>query len=174
VISISDDANSQYLGLNSIILANTIVGNGSITGMQIVDSGFGFVDGETISFDNENGISTGIAVVKKQGIGQGFYQQKGGFLSDQKKLFDGNYYQEYSYEVRSSIMLNKYSDMLKKVLHVSGTKFFGALLYNSIANTYTNISSFVVTKSNVKQITSEVGDYLILETGTGNVLETES
>lgn len=174
VVSINEDANTLYLGLNSFILSNTIIGDGSITGMQVVDSGFGFVNGETVSFENENGISTGIAVVSTQGKSLGFYQQKGGFLSDQKKLHDGNYYQEYSYEVRSSVMLNKYSDMLKKILHVSGTKFFGALIYKSVANTPTNISSFVVTKSNVKQLVTETGDYLILETGTGNILETES
>jgi hypothetical protein len=142
--------------------------------MQVVDSGFGFVTGETIYFENENGISTGIGVVTTQGKGSGFYQRKGGFLSDQIKLHDGNYYQEYSYEVRSSIVLDKYSDMLKKVMHVSGTKFFGALIYQSISNTNVNILSPIVDKSFVKSITTESGNYLILETGTGNVLETES
>ena len=174
VSAVNIDSNSEYLGLNSIVLSNTIIGNGSVTGMQVVDSGFGFVTGETIYFENENGISTGIGVVTTQGKGSGFYQRKGGFLSDQIKLHDGNYYQEYSYEVRSSIVLDKYSDMLKKVMHVSGTKFFGALIYQSISNTNVNILSPIVDKSYVKSVTTESGNYLILETGTGNVLETES
>jgi hypothetical protein len=174
VTTVTTDSNSEFIGLNAIVLTDTIVGNGSITGMQVVDSGFGFVNGETVYFENENGTSTGIAVVSTQGKGSGFYQRKGGFLSDQIKLHDGNYYQEYSYEVRSSIVLDKYSDMLKKILHVSGTKFFGALIYQSISNTNVNITSFVIDKSFVRSITTEIGDYLILETGTGNVLETES
>jgi hypothetical protein len=174
VTAVTVDSNSEYIGLNAIVLSNTIVGNGSVTGMQVVDSGFGFVNGETIYFENENGTSTGIAVVSTQGKGSGFYQRKGGFLSDQMKLHDGNYYQEYSYEVRSSIVLDKYSDMLKKILHVSGTKFFGALVYQSVSNTNVNITSFVIDKSFVRSIITETGNYLILETGTGNVLETES
>lgn len=174
VTTVIVDSNSEYIGLNAVILSNTIVGNGSVTGMQVVDSGFGFVNGETIYFENENGTSTGIAVVTTQGKGSGFYQRKGGFLSDQMKLHDGDYYQEYSYEVRSSIVLDKYSDMLKKILHVSGTKFFGALIYQSVSNTNVDITSFVIDKSFVRSITTEDGNYLILETGTGNVLETES
>jgi hypothetical protein len=174
VTAVTTDSNSGFLGLNAIVLSNTIIGNGSVTSMQVDDSGFGFVNGETVYFENENGISTGIAVVSTQGKGSGFYQKKGGFLSDQIKLHDGDYYQEYSYEVRSSIVLDKYSDMLKKILHVSGTKFFGALIYQSLSNTNVNITSFIVDKSFVKSIITENDNYLILETGTGNVLETES
>jgi len=55
-------------------------------------------------------------------------------LSDQKKLFDGEYYQDYSYEIISSVVLNKYEEMLKKVLHLSGTKYFSRYEYNETAN----------------------------------------
>lgn len=172
VTSSIKDSNSQFLGLNAVVFSNTAIGNGSITSIDIIDSGFGFVDGEEISFENDNGIATGISVVQTQGKGQGFYQQKGGFLSDQKKIFDGDYYQDYSYDVLSSVTLDKYEEMLKNILHVAGTKYFASFVYKSISNTGINILPVGISKSSIKQMTTEIGNYLVTE--TGNVLETES
>ena len=172
VVSVSNDNNSKFLGLNAVVFSNTVIGNGSITSMDIVDSGFGFIDGEEITFENNNGIASGISVVKTGGKGEGFYQQKGGFLSDQKKIFDGNYYQDYSYDVLSSITLDKYEEMLKSILHVAGTKYFASFVYKSISNTEINIKPVGISKSMVEQLVTEVGDYLVTE--TENVLETES
>lgn len=172
VTSVTIDGNTKFLGLNSIILANTITGNGSVTSMEIVDSGFGYLDDEELFFENENGISSGFAIVRTQGKSLGFYRDRSGFLSDDKKLHDGNYYQEYSYEVRSSVTLNKYSEMLRNVLHVAGTKYFGALVYNSLANAAVTIPSISVTKTTPQLLTLEIGGYLLTE--TEDVLETES
>ena len=172
VVSVKDDANTEYLGLNAVVLSNTVTGNGSVTSMEIIDSGFGYVNSEIISFENEFGISTGLAVIKKQGVGTGYYKEKGGFLSDQKKLYDGYYYQDYSYDVRSSITLDKYSEMLKNVTHIAGTKLFGTLLYRTIANTQLNISSVIIRKTHIDQINTELNNLLMTE--ENNVLETES
>src|SRR5688572_16744009 len=72
---------------------------------------------------------TAIAIVSSQGIGQGYYKQKGGFLSDQKRLYDGHYYQDFSYDIISSLQLDKYSEVLKKVVHTAGFVFFGTYEY---------------------------------------------
>lgn len=172
VTLVSEDANSEYLGLNAIIFANTVTANGSITSMEIVDSGFGYFDGEELTFENQFGISSGFAVVEKSGRGQGFYQKKGGLLSDTKKLFDGYYYQEYSYDVQSSLTLDKYSDMLKKILHVAGTKYFGSFIYNTKANSQTNVTSFSISYSSPELFTTETGNWLITE--NSNTILTES
>jgi hypothetical protein len=132
------DTSSNFLGLNAIIATEVVGGNGAVTKIDVVDSGFGYSDGDEINFENEQGIATGVARLGRIGVGVGYYKQKGGFLSDQKKLFDGNYYQEYSYDILSSITLNRYEDMLKKVLHVAGTKYFSSLVYSSTVNTETN------------------------------------
>jgi len=88
---------------------------------------------------------TAVAVLEHQGFGNGFYREKGGFLSDQKKLYDGYYYQDFSYEVQSKLTLDRYRDMLKQVLHVAGTKYFGALVHKVLANTNLDIEEAEIT-----------------------------
>jgi hypothetical protein len=63
------------------------------------------------------------------GIGQapGYYLTKGGFLSDVKKLYDGYYWQNFSYEIISPLMVSKYYKMVQEVTHVAGTIMFGDL-----------------------------------------------
>jgi len=119
----------------------------AITQLQILDSGYGFINSETVSItsSNNDSLASGIAVLSRQGEAQGFYSQKGGFLSDQKKLFDGNYYQDYSYEIISSVVLNKYEEMLKQVLHLSGTKYFSKYEYAEAANSSVNILDVNIT-----------------------------
>jgi len=131
VTSINLTVDSQYIGLNAVLNSPAAFSNGAITEIDIVSSGFGFREGEVISIVSNNNIASVVANLGTQGKGLGFYRQKGGFLSDQKKLFDGLYYQDYSYEIRSSVQLSKYEEMLKQLLHVAGTKYFGAFVFNT-------------------------------------------
>lgn len=132
VVKVNEDPTSKVLGLNSSVIADSITSDGTVTEIQVVDSGFGFSDGQEGTFESKQGrrgtfraINTGI------GTGSGEYRSLKGFASDESKLFDGDYYQEYSYDIISSIPLEKYSDMFKKVLHTSGTRFFGSVLIDS-------------------------------------------
>jgi hypothetical protein len=104
---------------------------GTAVTIDIIDSGLGYVDGETVSFGSGLGIGMGIVRSSTHGVGTGYYRKKGGLLSGSKKLFDGEYYQEFSYEVRSSLALNRYRDMLRTVIHLAGTKMFGAFRSDS-------------------------------------------
>ena len=81
---------------------------------------------EDTTFTSADGTRAGLARISlgKQGQSEGYYSNRKGQLSDSKYIFDGEYYQEYSYEIRSSISPDKYKEMLKKVIHVAGTKSF--------------------------------------------------
>jgi hypothetical protein len=111
----------------------------------VVDSGFGYIEGENATYTSSDGLRSGFARINlgKKGVSEGFYKNKNGQLSDSKKLFDGEYYQDYSYEVRTGIEADKYSDMLKKVLHVAGTKMFSAVVLSKSASMSTNIKSYI-------------------------------
>jgi len=61
-------------------------------------------------------------------------------------IHDGNYYQEYSYEVLTKISVDRYSDMFKKVMHMAGTKFFGSALIVEEANVAGTISSIATSQ----------------------------
>jgi hypothetical protein len=169
------------IGLNANVQANVVTGSGSVSGLEVVDSGVGYVDRETVVFVSSDRERAGLAVVnlEKQGVAEGYYASKGGFISADKKIFDGHYYQEYSYEIRSPVTLDKYESMLRNVLHIAGTKFFASVVTPSIgslaviaketnlgisgriiANTY--VGNSVVLTSNTGML--RVGDGV---TGTG-------
>jgi len=147
------DQNTHAVGLNFDVETKLKTGNGAIAGLQVIDSGFGYIEQENVMiFSNTNpGVeTTGVAILGKQGKGSGYYREKGGFLSDQKKLYDGFYYQEYSYEIRSSIALDKYKEIMRQVMHFAGTQMFGALLHQTeIAANLTIDETIITTKTSV-------------------------
>jgi hypothetical protein len=138
---------TPYIGWNANVIGSVVTGNGGIAALEVIQSGFGFRDGESVILEGEAGSIDAIADLGLSGEGNGFYRQKGGWLSDQKKLFDGLYYQDYSYEVRSSVLLNKYEDMLRQLLHVAGTKYYGALVFDTYGNSVMSIVETNITST---------------------------
>lgn len=144
-----EDSGSKYIGLNALIDANVVTSNGVVTALEVMDSGFGFANGDTITFTSANGDQTGeaIALVQTQGHSRGFYASRSGFLSDRAKLYDGYYYQQFSYDIQSPLTIELYQDMLKKTLHVAGTQLFGTYIYLSTADSPVSILSTEITVS---------------------------
>ena len=144
ILNINPNTNNFPIGINADIEANVIAASGSVVSLEVVDSGIGYVDNETLSFISGDGSRSGLAVTRleKQGTAEGYYASKGGFLSADKKIFDGHYYQEYSYEIRSPIVLDKYSSMLKNVLHIAGTKFFASVVTPTYADLKVNLNQY--------------------------------
>lgn len=147
VVSIMPYTNSQFLGLNANIASPVQSATGAISNVDIIVSGFGFKDGETVTIGNSSVYVEGRATVATAGKGAGYYYREGGVLSGNKYIFDGLYYQDFSYEIRSSVTLEKYEKMLKQLLHVAGTKYFGALVFDTEANTNLSIAYSSVTQS---------------------------
>lgn len=125
------DLGSQYVGIDAIIKTEATIKNGTITGVEVVSSGFGLVNGDIVSIVGSN---NGLFSVSTETYGKdvGYYKEDGGFPSSNKKLHDGHYYQDFSYEVRSEVPYEKYANMLRNILHVAGTKVFGSFYKNSI------------------------------------------
>ena len=129
VTGIAEDLDVLYpIGLNAQIEANVITANGQITSLQIVDSGIGYSNGDILQYTSADGARSGSikVVIDGHGIGKGYYKSSRGFLSEDMYIHDGDYYQEYSYEILSKISVDRYADMFKKVMHTAGTKFFGS------------------------------------------------
>ena len=131
IVSVLEDDNEEYpIGLNAVIEANVATANGRVIQLQVIDSGFGYSNSEIVQFTSEDETRSGTAkvILNGHGLGKGYYKSSKGFLSSDMYLHDGDYYQEYSYEIISKISIDKYSDMFKKVMHMAGTKFFGSVL----------------------------------------------
>lgn len=146
---------SKSMGVNSIVFANVVTEIGSVTSLDIIDSGLGYQHDELGTFSSLDGERVGTAIMLlgnrtsntdaqgTQGKTLGFYRNRDGFLSDSKKLYDGYYYQEYSYEIRSAVTLDKYEAMLKQLLHVAGTKYFASTIISSNLPVQTNIDQYL-------------------------------
>lgn len=137
VTLVSENLTKPFVGTNALLLSTIVNGNGAVTGLEIVDSGFNFREAETVYFHsigNNFTIGSGIARVRTSGKSEGFYVDRNGFASDRNKLRDGYYYQEYSYDIMSSLELSVYEKTLRNIMHVAGTKYFGTTVHNSKVN----------------------------------------
>ena len=145
IISEIEDSSTLPAGDNGIITANVVASEGRIASLEVTDSGFGYSDLESVQLLSLDGLraANGQAITSKQGIGTGYYSSTRGFLDDNKFIFDGDYYQNFSYEIQSPIPLDKYSEVLKSVLHISGKKLFGRVVSTPSANVNVTTNSTI-------------------------------
>ena len=137
LIGVTTDWTTAGSGLNAVILTDSTFSNGHVTSLDLVDSGFGYLDEDTLQFTSQDKTKSGITklYLEKQGTGEGYFKSKKGFLSDTSRLFDGEFYQEYSYQILSRLPFEKYSKMFKKVIHTAGTEFFGSVVLDEVVET---------------------------------------
>ena len=129
------DKNGLYWGGDAIITADLSTGNGVIANVMVISSGVDYSEGDTIEVDNvANNALNAELVLHTNGIGieEGYWQNDDGFLNSDKFIQDSYYYQTYSYEVQVEKSLDKYFNILRKVMHPVGNKIFGKNLYNDI------------------------------------------
>jgi hypothetical protein len=202
------DGVSGYLGRNAILAVSNAPG--AIKKMRIISPGQNFnrfenasllnlTQGNTIivkSFASSN-VSGGSALryVRRQktfgGESQpipsgvvtfpGRYTDTKGFLSWNNKLQDNYYYQEFSYVLRVSEALDKYRDIVKRVLHPAGTKQFNELTIVSSASasvivgtTFSNIFDEGLTEYATATDTVVGGKTTSATTATESVTATDS
>lgn len=169
IIHIAPYTNTAVMGLNALVTANVADAEGTVSLLGVLDSGLGYSNNQFVTFTAEDDDS-GIARVVSSAVGtaRGYFKSSKGFISNDKYLFDGDYYQEYSYEVLSRLPFDRYSEMLKKVLHVSGTKAFGSLLLESEAdieaglNTPTTLFAYPPVEATVPTISGSQVDGQVL------------
>jgi hypothetical protein len=127
VTSVTQIANSSLMGNNAVVNSFAGIVNGAVTALSVIDSGFAYEDGEllTLQIDSNQYVATGYANLINQGTGEGYFKSTRGFLNSDKYIHDGDFYQFFSYQVQTDIPLETYSETLKKLMHVAGTKLFG-------------------------------------------------
>jgi len=184
VLGISLDYTSRPLGINSVISTNTDFGIGKITNVAVSDSGFGYIDGsEAFLTDNEGNIEArGTIRARSQGKTAGFWTNFNSHLNgytqtvanegtDQyfnsgKFIQDSDFYQEYSYQIKSQLNINEYSDLVKDNIQVAGTKLFGELdinqKYDVSTSARSSISLVVDRKEKAADCSTEISELRVL------------
>lgn len=143
------DDNGGLWGDDAFITASLSLGNGVIREVKLLSSGFGFnTQGEQIVFYNEsntNLMATLNVDVGGVGVEEGQFLDETGFMNADKYLQDSYYYQEYSYEIRCSRSLDKYFNILKKLMHPAGNKVFGKPVISDTVLLGLNVYGFYIT-----------------------------
>jgi len=101
---------------------------GSVKSIEITNFGVGYATPPTVSLATKGGGNANLtANIGAVGVTPGSYRNRDGQLSSEKKLIDSNFYQDYSYSLRSTKQLSKYKPTVEKLLHPAGMKMFGEL-----------------------------------------------
>lgn len=142
IVGLQEDDTKDVIGMNADVNANVVTANGVVNTLEILASGYGFENDENATFLSEDGMRAGTAKVKliKQGVTDGTFMDASSFLSDNKYLFDGDYFQEYSYDIKTSIPRDAYEDNFNETMHVAGTKMFSTFVHTALNDMRLSIS----------------------------------
>lgn len=130
------DPNGVLYGLDANIVGRASFGSGAIANVVVKQSGIGFVSGEHLGLISANNVgvyANGIAQIVGVGYGYGKWKNTQGFLDYDKYLQDSYYYQNYSYEIQSSLSPDQYGSIVKNGWHVAGTQMFGRVIQHQLA-----------------------------------------
>lgn len=113
---------------DAIITGKASFEDGVVSKLRVLDSGFGYKNGEIITMNLSSDVTRPITVKTKyngSGYSEGYWRNTDSFLDSDKYIHDSYYYQEYSYEIRSSRSFDKYIDVLRRISHPAGNMPFG-------------------------------------------------
>lgn len=118
----------------SIKINTTDYNTGAIASLSILNQGSGYLyslpelELDNIYLFRPNYKNRSIAVIELiEGViynKDGYYETPKSLLSDNWKISDGNYYQEFSYEIETELPLEEFYKPVMDLLHPAGTKMF--------------------------------------------------
>lgn len=145
VLDVYTDYSSKNLGDNGILDATTEFAEGRIKEVDIYSSGYGYTNDARATLVDADGetMIEGIIEVETQGTTSGYWSDFSshinGYQTDQAnntsyydsgmKVQDSDFYQEYSYQIKTQLGLAEYESFLKENMHLAGTKLFGEFYY---------------------------------------------
>lgn len=126
------DAFGNIKGHNAVVDSKIVGGNGIISSVQIINSGYGYLDGETVTLGSNNNatIVEGSAIVGMPGLGEGRWLNRKSFASDEMKLQDSLFYQDFSYQIVAEKMLSMYESIVRNLIHPTGIALYGRYRLN--------------------------------------------
>lgn len=148
------------------LIAITEVGPvGEIISARAIDIPFGMAEAQL--YIGEDGGSGGSVRVKPSLTSAipGYFSTNDGFLSDRKVLQDSDYYQDFSYVIKSSVSVEAYRDIVLKVLHPAGMKMFGEVNILELISLIIRDHSFDITFRNLDVVFDQSEVQLYNRTG---------
>lgn len=114
-------------GDNAIVEPRIVNARGIVTAVEVINSGYGYLQNESVSLTSANNSTTlnGVSVINDPGKGQGKWLNRRSFPSDVMYIQDSFYYQTFSYEIIARRMLSNYERLVRELIHPSGIALFG-------------------------------------------------
>lgn len=150
VVSVEDRG---ILGRNAVITSG-VGANGTITGVRVLDSGFAYRNREVVIVERTTRpLATSAQLrVNLSGVAnaEGYYASTRSHVSSARGFIqDGEFYQEFSYQVQSPLSLDRYRDIALELVHPAGQALFGQFRLQSNAEV-----DVVVSADNTKKALS--------------------
>jgi hypothetical protein len=172
-------------GNNSILISEAIYGDGEslladaefdpgqIRSILLTNPGSQY---ETVPTINLTGLGNGLAnavatLLSSQFTYEGKFIITDGLLSSDRRIQDRDYYQNYSYVIQSQTDFNKYSQVLKDLIHPSGTRMFAEYMIQKTVTPQRTTSARTgqVSRETTLTGTVNVANASIVVTGTGTL-----
>ncbi|MDX1532733.1 MAG: hypothetical protein R3230_00845 [Nitrosopumilaceae archaeon] len=135
-ITAGDDIEIRLPLYTGFIIVDEVGGTlGDIKTINIIEPPIG-INGSPYTLDaDEGGSGADIEIVSGTQLQiPGYYRNDDGHLSGTKVLQDGDFYQEFSYVIKSSQNIDSYRDVVLDVLHPAGMKLFGQINIKFLIN----------------------------------------
>lgn len=103
--------------------------SGSVRKISIDDFGINYQVAPIATIDSARG--SGFAATVTVGAlcqSAGYYTNNDGRLSTNKVLQDNHFYQNWSYVLKSEVVIDNYRDIVRRLVHPVGTAMFGSVL----------------------------------------------
>lgn len=109
----------------TVVEVNSI---GTIQKIKIEDFGINYEIAPTVSISSLRGSGfVGTAVIGSLCAELGYYANNDGRLSSNKVIQDNHFYQNWSYVLKSEVVIDTYREAIRKLVHPVGTAMFGAV-----------------------------------------------
>lgn len=126
VVQVTNDT-----GQGAIATITEVDSSGGIAKTRIDNFGVGYEIAPSYTIDSAFGsgasISTSVGTVCTY---PGYYSGNDGRLSTNKVMQDNHYYQNFSYVLLSEVVIDRYKEILRRLIHPAGMGMFGKVVIN--------------------------------------------
>ena len=132
-------------GVKAAARVSEVDSSGSIKKITIDNFGINYKIAPTITVESEIGTGfAGTVTVKGQAEYPGYYANNDGRLSSNKVMQDNRYYQDFSYVLLTEITIDRYRDVIRRLLNPAGMAFYGKVLLKRCAYTDLNQATSLI------------------------------
>lgn len=139
-----------FAGLDAVVTGESMSGSGLIRSATVYDAGHGYSNGQYVAMQSvadSNKVANVWVITGGTGVAEGYFDDTSSFASSDKYIFDGHYYQDFSYAIKSGRLLKNYIDVLKKTVHVAGNAVYGLPEFTTHGDIGTALVNTSITQS---------------------------